>query len=107
METYKITKCKKCGKTLSSKAIFKSYWKGYKKFDCLNCHNEYEFNSKDRLIGGFVIGISIFITGLIIHFLELENVWKLIFGVSSLAIFSVALSALSIPLLRFENQNNE
>jgi hypothetical protein len=50
-------KVQKCKITLSSKSIFKSFWKGYKTF--LVQIIWYRFNSKDRLI--VVIGISTFL----------------------------------------------
>jgi CXXC-20-CXXC protein len=97
-----MTKCKNCRTTLSSKVIFKSYWKGYKKFNCSNCPAEYEFTLQDRFIGGLVIGISTFITGLIVYSFELDIIWKLMFGLLSMTVFSLALSALSISFLKFQ-----
>lgn len=94
--------CKNCRTTLSSKAILKSYWKGYKKFFCSNCATEYEFTFKDRLIGGIVIGISTLITGLIMSNSELDLIWKLMLGFLTMTIFSLALSILSVSFLTFQ-----
>ena len=94
--------CKNCSNTLSSKIILKSYWKGYQNFLCSNCATLYEFTFKDRLIGGLVIGISTFITGLIMFNLELNFVWKLMLGLLTITIFSLAVSILSISFLTFQ-----
>lgn len=102
-----MKKCEKCSTTLSSKTIFKSFWKGYKKFNCLNCHSVYEFNFKDRLIGGILVGISIFTTNLIMYIIEVEIVWKLIFGLSLLILFAVVLSFLILPLFTFQKEKAE
>jgi CXXC-20-CXXC protein len=97
-----MEKCKKCKTTISSKLIFKSFWKGYKNFSCSNCQTQYEFTDKDRLIGGLVIGISIFFSGLIMSFSELEIVSKLTLGLFSMAFACIALSALSISFFTFQ-----
>ena len=97
-----MEKCKKCKTTLSSKSIFKSFWNGYKTFSCSNCQTQYEFNFKDRLIGGIVIGISTFFSCLIMNYSELEIVWKLTLGFFSMIFVSIVLSALSISFLTFQ-----
>lgn len=97
-----MQKCKKCKTSLSSKSIFKSFWKGYKNFSCSNCQTQYEFNSKDRLIGGIVVGISTFFSSLIMNYSELEIVSKLLLGIVGSAFLCIALSALSISLFTFQ-----
>ena len=97
-----MEKCKKCKTTLSSKLIFKSFWKGYKKFSCSNCETQYEFNSTDRLIGGIIVGISTFSSSLIMSFSELEIVSKLTLGLFVMAFSCIVLSALSISFLTFQ-----
>ncbi|MFT5964792.1 MAG: CXXC-20-CXXC protein [Flavobacterium sp.] len=97
-----MEKCKKCKTTISSKLIFKSFWKGYKEFACSNCETYYEFNDKDRLIGGIIIGISTFFASLIMTFFELEIVLKLTLGLFSIIFACIALSALSISFFTFQ-----
>lgn len=101
-----MMKCKNCKATLFSKVILQSYWKGYKKFGCLNCSAEYEFTFKDRLIGGFVIGISTFITGLIVSSFELGIFYKLMLGILSITVFAIALSALSVSFFTLQIDKN-
>jgi CXXC-20-CXXC protein len=98
----KMEKCKKCKTTLSSKSIFKSLWKGYKNFSCANCQTQYEFNPKDRLIVGIVIGISTFLSSFAMNYSELEIVSKLILGLFLMAFSCIVLSALSISFLTFQ-----
>ena len=97
-----MTKCKNCRTTLSSSLIFKSLWKGYKKFDCSNCRAEYEFTFRDRLICALGIGISTFITSLIVSSFELDIFWKLILGLSLITVFSLVLSALCLSFFTFQ-----
>lgn len=102
----KMEKCKKCKTTLSSKSIFKSFWKGYKNFSCSNCQTQYEFNSKDRLIGGIIIGISTFFStfflSLIMNYYELEILSKLALGLFFMLFSCTTLSALSISFFTFQ-----
>ena len=98
----KMEKCKKCKTKLSSKSIFKSFWKGYKNFSCSTFQTQYEFNSKDRLIGGIVIGISTFFSNLIVNYSELEIVSKLTLGLFLMVFSCIALSALSISFFTFQ-----
>ena len=94
--------CKKCKTTISSKLIFKSFWKAYKNFSCSYCQTQYEFTDKDRLIGGIVIGVSTFFSGLIMSFSELEIVSKLTLGLFSMVFTCITLSALSISFFTFQ-----
>jgi CXXC-20-CXXC protein len=102
-----MSKCKNCKTTLPFRTIYTSFWKGYKKFYCLNCRTNYGFNSKDRLIGGFVIGISTFSSTLIMNYFELEIVWKISLGFLSIIILCLVLSALSISYFTFDFDKNK
>lgn len=97
-----MEKCKKCKTTLSSKSIFKSYWTGYKNFSCSSCETQYEFNSTDRLIGGIIIGLSTFISSLVMNNSELDIVPKLTLGLFLMAFLSISLSALSTSFFTFQ-----
>jgi CXXC-20-CXXC protein len=97
-----MEKCKKCKATLSSRLIFKSFWKGYENFSCSNCQTQYQFNSKDRLIGGIIVGISTFFSGLIMHCFEFEIVSKLMLGLFVIVFLGIALSALSVSFFTFQ-----
>ena len=98
----KMEKCEKCKKILSSRSIFKSFWKGYKNFSCLNCQTQYKFNFMDRLIGGIVIDISTFFSALIMNYSELEIVLKLTLGLFLMVFSCIVLSALSISFFTFQ-----
>ena len=100
-----MEKCKKCNSTLSSKIIFKSFWKGYRNFSCTNCQTQYEFTSKDRLIGGFVIGISTLITSVFMNYVALEIILNLTLGLFLMVFLCSVLSLVS--LLFFTYQSNE
>lgn len=102
-----MEKCKKCKTTLSSKSIFISLWKGYKSFSCSNCQTQYEFNSKDRLIGGIVIGLSTFLSSLVMNNSELDIVPKLTLGLFLMAFLSISLSALSTSFFTFQLIKNK
>jgi CXXC-20-CXXC protein len=97
-----MEKCKKCKAKLSSKLILKSFWKGYKDFSCSNCQTQYEFNSKDRLIGGIVVGISTLFSSLIMNCFEFEIVSKLMLGLLVIVFSGIALSALSVTFFKFQ-----
>lgn len=97
-----MEKCKKCKTTLSSKSILISLWKGYKNFSCSDCQTQYEFNSKDRLIGGIIIGLSTFLSSLVMNNSELEFVSKLTLGLLLMAFLSISLSALSTSFFTFQ-----
>lgn len=94
-----MTKCKKCNKPFSSKLLYKSFWKGYKDFKCLNCQTNYQFSSKDRLTGGMVVGISIFLSSLLMFNLDLALMSKLGLGILSSAVLCICLSLFSIKFL--------
>ena len=97
-----MTKCTKCKTPMPSKLVFKSYWSGYKSFACENCETQFEFTLKSRIIGGMVIGISVFLSWLLMNFTELESGLKTILGLLSLVVFSFVISALSLTFLTFE-----
>ncbi|CAN1524262.1 cxxc_20_cxxc, cxxc_20_cxxc protein [Flavobacteriaceae bacterium] len=97
-----MEKCKKCKTTLSSKLIFISFWRGYQNFSCSNCQTEYEFNSKDRLIGGIIILVSTLFSGLIMQLFDLEILSKLALLLFSMVFASIVLSALSISFFTFQ-----
>ena len=98
----KMKKCEQCKTTLSLRAIFKSFWKGYKNFSCSNCQTQHEFNFKDRLIGGIIIGISTLFSSLIMNYFKLEIISKLTLGLFLLVFSCIALSALSISFFTFQ-----
>ena len=100
-----MQKCKKCKTTLSSKLILKSFWRGYEIFSCSNCKAEYEFNSKDRLIGGIIVGISTLFSGLIMSLFDLEIVSKVALVFLSMVFAGIVLSTLSIPFFKFQLKN--
>lgn len=100
-----MKKCEKCKTQFSFKIIFLSFWKGYKNFVCTNCQAQYKFDTKDRLIGGLIIGLSTFIYGLtmsILTYYELAFSVKFILGMVSFLISSIFLSALSTLFFSFE-----
>jgi CXXC-20-CXXC protein len=101
-----MTNCKKCKRPFSSNLVYKSFWKGYKDFKCLNCQTNYQFSSKDRLIGGIVVGTSTFLSGLLMFNLDLELMSKLGLGILSSAVLSICLSLFSIKFLEFKSIEN-
>ena len=102
-----MEKCKKCKTTLSSKLIFKSFWRGYENFSCSNCQTEYEFNSKDRFIGGIIILISTLFSGLIMNLFDLEIISKVALVLFSMVFAGIVLSALSISFFTFKLNKNK
>ena len=104
-----MKKCEKCNTPLSSKIVFIAFWKGYKTFACTNCGTKYKFKFKDRIIGGFVVGISGFISSLIISILsyyDLDYTLKMISGLVAMVVLVLLLSALSTSLFSFEREED-
>jgi CXXC-20-CXXC protein len=101
-----MTKCKKCKKPFSSKLVCAYFWKGYKDFKCLNCQTNYQFSSKDRLIGGMVVGTSTFLSGLLMFTIELELMSKLGLGIVLSAVLCICLSLFSMKFLEFKSIEN-
>lgn len=102
-----MKKCEKCHTPLSFKIVFIAFLKGYINFACTNCGAKYSFIFKDRVIGGFVVGISTFISGLIISILsyyDLDYTLKMISGLVALLGLGLLLSALSTHLFSFERE---
>jgi CXXC-20-CXXC protein len=95
-----MKKCEKCHTPLSSKVVFIAFWKGYINFECTNCSAKYKF--KDRIIGGFVVGISTFISSFIMNTIKFGFLLKVGIAVAALAISAFILSALSTSLFSFE-----
>ena len=98
-----MTKCKKCKKPFSSKLVCAYFWKGYKDFKCLNCQTNYQFSSKDRLIGGMVVGTSTFLSSLLMFTIELELMSKLGLGIVLSAVLCICLSLFSMKFLEFKS----
>jgi len=101
-----MTKCKKCKKPFSSKLVCAYFWKGYKDFKCLNCQTNYQFSSKDRLIGGMVVGTSTFLSSLLMFTIELELMSKLGLGIVLSAVLCICLSLFSMKFLEFKSIEN-
>ncbi|NBC24312.1 MAG: hypothetical protein GVX78_01695 [Bacteroidetes bacterium] len=95
-----ITKCKKCNNPFSFTLLFKSFWSGYIDLNCTNCQTNHTFSLQDRLIGGAVIGISIFITGLLMNYFQEGLASKLLVGLPLMIISSITFSALSMSLMK-------
>ncbi len=95
--------CKKCKNPFSSKLVYKSFWKGYKDFKCFNCQTNYQFNSKDRLIGVMTVGTSTFLSGLLMFTLTLELITKLGLGILTSAVLCICLSLFSIKFIEFKS----
>ena len=101
-----MTKCKKCKKPFSFKLVCASFWKGYKDFKCVNCQTNYQFSSKDRLIGGMVVGTSTFLSSLLMFTIELELMSKLGLGIVLSAVLCICLSLFSMKFLEFKSIEN-
>jgi len=101
-----MTKCKKCKKPFSSKLVCAYFWKGYKDFKCLNCQTNYQFSSKDRLIGGMVVGTSTFLSSLLMFTIGLELMSKLGLGIVLSAVLCICLSLFSMKFLEFKSIEN-
>jgi CXXC-20-CXXC protein len=104
-----MKKCEKCNTPLSFKIVFIAFWNGYLNFACKNCSAKYKFKFKDRVIGGFVIGISTFISSLIISILsyyDLDYTLKMISGLVAMVVLGLLLSALSTSLFSFEREED-
>lgn len=95
-----MTKCKKCYNHFSFKLRFKSFWAGYKTLNCTNCQAGHEFTLQDRLLGGAVIGVSIFISGIMMTYSQEGMASKLLVGLPSMIISSIGFSALSMSLMK-------
>ncbi len=102
-----MKKCNQCKSELSTKTIFKSYWLGYKKVKCLHCQSEYEFTFKDRIIGGLVAGLSTFFSSILTFTVEVDWVWKIAIGLSSIVLFSIGFSYLSLSFLSLKRVKTE
>ncbi len=97
-----MKKCEKCHTPLSSKVVFIAFWKGYLNFGCNSCGAKYNFKYKDRIIGGFVVGISTFISSFIMNSIKFGFLLKVGIAVAALGISAIILSALSTSLFSFE-----
>ena len=101
-----MKKCEKCHTPLSFKIVFMAFWKGYINFACTNCGAKYSFIFKDRVIGGFVIGISTFISSFIMNSINFEFLLKIISGLVAMVVLGLILSALSTHLFSFERDED-
>jgi len=99
-----MKKCEKCHTPLSSKVVFIAFWKGYINFACASCGAKYKF--KDRVIGGFVIGISTFISSFIMNSINFGFLLKVSIAAATLGISAIILSALSTHLFSFEREED-
>lgn len=97
-----MTKCKKCNHPFSFKLVFKLFWTGHKSISCVNCQVQHKFTLEDRLIRGMVVGISTFISCLMMRYFESDIASKLLLGLVSMVILCVALTPLSLSLLTFQ-----
>lgn len=97
-----MKKCEKCNTPLSSKIVFIAFWKGYQTFACANCQTKYNFKYKDRIIGGFVVGISTFISSFIMNSIKIGFLLILISGLIAMVVSVIILSALGTYLFSFE-----
>jgi CXXC-20-CXXC protein len=102
----KMKKCEKCKTPFSFRIIYKSFWGGYKNFACTNCQSQYKFNTKDRLIGGSVVGLTTFISVIIMNSFVLEIISKLSLGLVAMVVSGISLSALSTSFFSFELDKN-
>ena len=99
-----MKKCEKCHTPLSFKIVFMAFWKGYINFACTNCGAKYSFIFKDKVIGGFVVGISTFISSFIMISINFGFLLKVSIAAATLGISAVILSALSTSLFSFERE---
>ena len=97
-----MKKCEKCHTPLSFKIVFIAFWKGYINFACTNCGAKYKF--KDRVIGGYVIGISTFISSFIMNSIKFGLLLKVCIAAATLGVSAIILSALSTRLFSFERE---
>ncbi len=82
--------------------MFKSFWAGYKDLNCTKCQANHEFALQDRLIGGAVVGVSIFITTLMMNYFQEGMASKLLLVLPSMIISIIAFSALSMSLIKLQ-----
>ena len=99
-----MKKCEKCHTPLSFKIVFIAFWKGYINFACTNCGAKYSFIFKDRIIGGFVVGISSFISSFIMNSIKFGFLLKVSVAAATLGVSAIILSALSTSLFSFERE---
>ena len=99
-----MKKCEKCHTPLSFKIVLRAFWKGYINFTCTNCGAKYSFIFKDKVIGGFVVGISTFISSFIMNSIKFGFLLKVSIAAATLGVSAIILSALSTPLFSFERE---
>lgn len=101
-----MKKCEKCHTPLSSKVVFIAFLKGYLDFACTNCGAKYRFIFKDRIIGGFVVGISTFISSFNMNSIKFGFLLKVSVAAATLGVSAIILSALSTHLFSFEREED-
>ena len=98
-----MAQCPNCNNKLNSKSIYKSFlsYKGYPNIECKSCGASVFHKSKNRLYGGLIAAISIFVACLYFNFKN-PSVENVLIGIALAAVALLLSSILIIPLLEFE-----
>jgi len=99
-----MQKCKNCKKEFSYRQIFKSFWKGYKPFQCSHCQTKYVHSFKNRWIVGFIIFIGTILASTLSFSSNAELAVKLTVNGVTLAFFIFLISSLSLYIFSFEEE---
>ncbi|MBT8314425.1 MAG: hypothetical protein KJP26_08180 [Maribacter sp.] len=96
-----MQRCNNCEQKFSKRQVYKSFWLGYKSFECPNCKSKSEHSFKNRWIGGLCVGLSVFAGGIVQSWVELSFGYEMLLGTLLIIFLLSILSWLSIPYLTF------
>jgi CXXC-20-CXXC protein len=95
--------CKNCNQKLNFWKVYKSYWKGYKDFECSNCGAIQSHKFINRLYLGVIIFIPLVIQMLMIeHYKPASWVTELIILLALFIVIGFLLSLIITNVFKFK-----
>ena len=95
--------CPNCNSKLSTQTVLKTFWslKRYTEFRCPACHEKLNHTTSNRIFGGLIVGVAIFVSMTYTSTHEF-SIDKTLVTISIMLCAAFALSVIAVQFFKFK-----